>query len=291
MRRQITVRRAAGFAAAAAMCPYLLVKVSWIVQELARGTAEWVLLNAVTVVMALAGVGLGLAVAQPWGMRLPGRLVLPVVWVAGGLLVSMLPYVAAAALLVPSAPEPAVEPSSETALIGVAFTGMAVALVVGLPLYVRERWNRAFTGRVGSDAAGRRTRWLLPPVAALAALWAYWAAGGTAGLAQTPDLNARLLLANSALGAACAGWSLWALRRRSSRLWPPMTLGFITSGSLFSWAAWKLAWLLVPGLYQPVEHLWVALVEHVTAMATGLALLAVLVGTYRRRSAVDLKFG
>ncbi|MEV0391159.1 hypothetical protein [Nonomuraea sp. NPDC050643] len=150
------LRQAAGLAAVAAMSPYLVVKVIWIVREVSQGSAEWVLLNAVTVVMALAGVGVGLALARPWGMRLPGRLVLAVMWVGGGLLVSMIPYVLASGLLVPSVPEPAGEPGMpawETVFIGVAFAGMAGALVVGLPLYLRERWPRAFAGRVGRGAA------------------------------------------------------------------------------------------------------------------------------------------
>jgi hypothetical protein len=287
------LRRVAGFAAAAAMSPYLVVKVIWIAREVSQGTAGWVLLNAVTVLMATAGIGLGLALARPWGMRLPGWLVLPVVWIAGGFLVSMLPYVIAGSLLVPSVPEPVGEPAMpawETALIGVAFAGMAAALVVGLPLYLRERWPWAFTGLVGRSAVNPRTLWILLPLAGLAALWTCRAAGGTAGLdpaaLPTWDVNARLLAGNSALGAVCAGWSLWALSRWSSPrtvLWLPMTLGFITSGSLFSWAAWKSVWLLVPGIYRPAEHRAVALIEHAAALEAGLALLVVLVRVYRRR--------
>ncbi|MFC5826033.1 hypothetical protein [Nonomuraea insulae] len=290
-----SLRRAAGIAAAAAMSLYLLVKVIWIALEVAQGSAEWVLLNAVTVVMALAGIGLGLALAQPWGMRLPAWLVLPVGWIAGGFLVSMLPYMAVSSLLVPSVPEPAAEsalPAWETVFIGVGFAGMAVALVVGLPLFLRERWPWAFTGRVGGNRASGRTRWILLPVAALAALWAYWAAGGTAGLdpaaLSTWDANARLLTANSALGAVCAGWSLWALGRWGSPrtpMWLPMALGFVASGSLFSWGAWKSLWLLLPGTYQPAELRGVALIEHATAVAAGLAILVTLLGVYRRRRA------
>ncbi|MEU8395394.1 hypothetical protein AB0C28_09395 [Nonomuraea sp. NPDC048892] len=63
-------RRAAGFAAAGAISLYLLVKVVWIALELLRGTADWVLLNAVTVVMAVAGIGLGLALALVVGLPL-----------------------------------------------------------------------------------------------------------------------------------------------------------------------------------------------------------------------------
>ncbi|MEV0391158.1 hypothetical protein [Nonomuraea sp. NPDC050643] len=63
-----------------------------------------------------------------------------------------------------------------------------------------------------------------------------------------------------------------------------MTLGFVSSGSLFSWGAWKLSWLLAPGVYPPAEHRWLALIEHATAVGAGLALLVTLVRVHRRRS-------
>ncbi|MGI5164153.1 hypothetical protein ACQEU3_07330 [Spirillospora sp. CA-253888] len=56
------------------MSLYLVVKVAWIVAAAfgrasdGYGTADWTLLNAVTVVMAATGVALGLA--QRWGRRL-----------------------------------------------------------------------------------------------------------------------------------------------------------------------------------------------------------------------------
>ncbi|GAA1658840.1 hypothetical protein GCM10009733_065650 [Nonomuraea maheshkhaliensis] len=283
-------RRAAGFAAAGAMSLYLLVKVVWIALEVLHGTADWVLLNAVTVVMAVAGIGLGLALAQPWGMRLPAWLVVPVVWISGGFLVSMLPYLLVSSLLPAGTPEPAGEPGLpawETVFIGAGFLGMALALVVGLPLYLRDRWPWAFAGRAG---AGARTRWIMVPPAALAVLWTYWAAGGTAGLDPSAPpgagADARLLLANSALCAMCGVWSLWALgggRGGGARTpsWPPMALGFVASGSLFAWGAWKLLWLLPPGLYQPAEYRWLALSEHVVAVGAGLAMVVTLVRSTR----------
>ncbi|MFI6734957.1 hypothetical protein ACIBI9_18675 [Nonomuraea sp. NPDC050451] len=281
------LRRAAGFAAAAAMSLYLLVKLVWIAAEVWQGTARWVLLNAITVVMALAGVALGLALAQSWGTRLPDWLVLPIVWVCGGLLVSMIPYMIAAGLVAPSAPEPAATtPAWEGVLIGVGFAGMAVALVVGLPLFLRERWPRAFVGRVGRQRVDGRFLWALPPLGVLAATWACWAAGGSYGLLTGWDIQGRLLMADSALCAAGAGWSLWALSPWGSgrtRVWPAMAVGFVASGSLFSWGAWRLVWL-VAGMYQPVELRGVAVVEHGVAMGAGLAVLLTLLRAYGRRS-------
>ncbi|MEU6713553.1 hypothetical protein ABZ897_18875 [Nonomuraea sp. NPDC046802] len=294
MHRLVLLRRAAGFTAAGAMSLYLLVKLVWITLELLHGTSDWVLLNAVTVVMALVGGALGLALAQSWGTRSPTWLVLPACWIAGGFLVSMLPFMVAGAVLAPSAPEPADDasmPAWETVLIGVGFAAMAVALVVGLPLFLRERWPHAFTGRIGRDRADARTAWILLPLTALGALWVYWAAGGTAGLDPAAealwDVNARLLVANSALWAVAGVWSVWTLGRWGSgrgRVWLPMALGFVASGSLFSWGGWKLLWLLLPGMYQPVEHRWVAVTEHGVAIGTGAAVLVVLTRVYRRRA-------
>ncbi|GII81632.1 hypothetical protein Sru01_66140 [Sphaerisporangium rufum] len=287
IRKLSPLRRAAGFGAAAAMSLYLAVKLVWIALEISQGTADKVLLNAVTVVMALTGVALGLALAQPWGARLPDRLVLPIAWIAGGLLVSMIPYMIAAGLVAPSAPEPAATtPAWETALIGAGFAGMAVALLVGLPLFLRERWPRAFTGPVGGARADGRLRWALPPLLLLFAVWLSWASGGTLGLVAAGDVQSRLLMADSALCAAGAGWSLWALGPRGGGrrpVWPPMVVGFVTSGSLFGWGSWKLAWL-VAGMYRPVELRWVAVVEHGVAMAAGLAVLGALIQAYRRRT-------
>ncbi|MET7334571.1 hypothetical protein [Nonomuraea sp. NPDC005650] len=65
-------------------------------------------------------------------------------------------------------------------------------------------------------------------------------------------------------------------------VWLPMAVGFVASGSLFSWGAWKLAWL-VPGAYRPVEVRGVAVAEHCVAMGAGLAVLLALVRVYGRR--------
>ncbi|MBE1582510.1 hypothetical protein ACFPOI_25385 [Nonomuraea angiospora] len=288
VRTLVLVRRFAGFVAAVAMSLYLLVKVIWIAAEVWQGTAHWVLLNAVTVVMALAGAALGLALAQSWGTRLPDWLVLPLGWVAGGFLVSMIPFMIVGSLVAPSAPEPAAAatPAWETVLIGVGFAGMAVALVVGLPLFLRERWPRAFAGRVGRERADGRFLWALAPLGALTAAWISWAAGSTYGLLTVVDAQGRLLMADSALCAAAAGWSLWALGPWGSGrtpVWLPMAVGFVASGSLFSWGAWRLAWL-VAGAYQPVELRGVAVAEHCVAVCAGLAVLLALSQAYGRRT-------
>lgn len=68
-------------------------------------------------------------------------------------------------------------------------------------------------------------------------------------------------------------------------MWLPMALGFVASGSLFSWGAWKSLWLLLPGTYQPAEQRGLASMVQATAVGAGLAILVTLLGAYRRRRA------
>ncbi|MFC9977563.1 hypothetical protein ACFVH6_42355 [Spirillospora sp. NPDC127200] len=75
--RWSAARRFAGYGAASSMSLYLVVKVVWGAAAAFGhapddyGTADWAVLNAVTVVMAATGVALGLALAQRWGRRPP----------------------------------------------------------------------------------------------------------------------------------------------------------------------------------------------------------------------------
>jgi hypothetical protein len=97
-RRWSAARRIAGYAAALSMSFYLVVKVVWIAAALIGrapdgfATADWALPNAFTVVMAVTGVGLGLALAQRWGRRLPAVPMVFFSWVGAGFLVPMIPY-------------------------------------------------------------------------------------------------------------------------------------------------------------------------------------------------------
>ncbi|NUW39774.1 hypothetical protein HT134_06455 [Nonomuraea rhodomycinica] len=293
-RRRTALRRVAAYTAAGSMSLYLMVKIVWIVLELRHGTADWVLLNLVTVVMALTGITLGLALGQPWGMRVPAWLVLPFAWIGSGFLVSLLPYMLVSGFLErePAAPgDGAAMPAWEAVFLSVGFAGMAVGLVVALPLYLAERWPHAFAGRVGRPGPEAGRAWAALPAAALAVVWSYWAAGGTAGLDPAAlggwDANARVLVGDGALCAALAAWSGWALSRRGGArtpLWLPMAAGFVASGSLFAWGSWKLLWVLLPGVYRPYEYRGVAVAEHALAIVTGVAVLLTLLREYRSRA-------
>ena len=94
-----TVRRGAAFGVAAALAPYLIIKVCWVVGALAgllppgRGMSvgAFVALNVVTIVMAAGGILLGLALARRRATGPAGAL-LALAHAGSGLLVPMIPY-------------------------------------------------------------------------------------------------------------------------------------------------------------------------------------------------------
>jgi hypothetical protein len=298
--RWSAVGRLAGYGAATSMALYLVVKVVWVAAALLGhrpddfGTSGWVALNTVTVVMAVTGIALGLALAQPWGRRLPAVPVVFFSWVGSGFLVPMLPYALLSGVLGAfgadsggggsDSGDSASIPQWETVFLTVGFTGMAAGLAVAVPVYLRERWPRAFTGWVG-DRPGRPSPVVVVAGAAACALgllWSYWALGGTIGLDPAHrdhwDLNGRLLNGSSALWALLGAWSVGALTRgRPARLprWIPMALAFAASGSLFAWSAWKLPMVILrPGGFITAEYMPVAVVEHLVGILVGAVLMA-----------------
>ncbi|WP_192809436.1 hypothetical protein [Actinomadura rudentiformis] len=296
--RWSVMRRLAGYAAALSMGLYLVVKVVWVTAALLGdapddfGTADWVVLNAVTVVMAVTGVALGLALAQRRGRRLPAVPVIFFSWVGAGFLVPMLPYALIRSVLGAFGADSGgggdgsdAAPRWETVFITIGFAGMAMGLAVAIPIYLRERWPRAFLGRVGDGQALSSPLVTAAMVVAggLALLWCHWALGGTLGLDPARDrwdLDGRLLNASSGLWALVGVWSLWALTRRrprSLRLWIPTALAFGASGSLFAWSAWKLPMVILrPGGFVTAEYTLIAVVEHALSIGVGLALMAAL---------------
>ncbi|WP_433058873.1 hypothetical protein [Dactylosporangium sp. CS-033363] len=248
------MRKAFAYGGAAAMTPYLLIKISWVLLA-----PDNKLLNLVTVGMSAAGITLALALARPWGMRVPGWAVLSFAWIAGGFLVPMVPYMLVSTALSNGS-------SWEGWLIELSFIGMGVCLAVALPLYLRERWPAAFRPGARRPAAA-----LL--AVAFAGISAYWVLGGTAGIAHPEgrDLNWHLLLANDAL---------WALAAAAGAWWRgPAALVWIGSGFLFAWNAWKLPLGLLFGAEAGwPEAIPAASVRFVLGIAAGALMLAPLVG-------------
>ncbi|MEV1239185.1 hypothetical protein [Nonomuraea sp. NPDC049750] len=292
------MRRLAGYGAALSMSLYLAVKVVWIAAGLfghapdGYGTADWVLLNVVTVVMAATGIALGLALAQPWGRRLAAVPVIFFSWVGAGFLVPMLPYVMISSLFGGDGSGSGAQ--GEEVFIAIGFAGMAVGLAVALPIYLRERWPRPFLGRVGDGPAHSSALVTVAMTVAvgLGLLWSSWALGGTLGLDPASraqlELNDRLLSGSSGLWALLGAWSVWTLTRgRPARLrrWVPMTLAFGASGSLFAWSGWKLPMVILrPGGFVTGEYTAVAIVEHTLGIGVGLTLLAAILSSAHDRT-------
>lgn len=303
------MRMLGGYGAAASLSLYLLVKVVWVAASLFGRTpstftdGDWIVLNAVTVGMSVVGVVLGLALAQPWGRRVPAAPLVFVAWVGAGFLVPMIPYMLVSAVLGADGGGGGgsggsgggdTVPAWEMVFITIGFAGMALGLALALPVYLRERWPAAFLGRVGDRLTVRigrsHLRALYILTAALALLWTSWAAGGTLGLEPAHrhmmDTNGRLLVGNSALWAVIGAAAIRAIAKGRPRtpLWIPMALAFISSGSLFAWAAWKLPWALVrPGGYTAPEYPAVSVLQYGLSIAAGIVMLAALLKVVRSR--------
>ncbi|MEV6107445.1 hypothetical protein AB0M28_22455 [Streptomyces sp. NPDC051940] len=300
MERWDRVGRCAGYGAAVALGPYLLIKVSWVVGSLLGvvpigegfSLVGWLVLNTVTIGMAAIGIAVALAFVRPWGMRIPGRLVVFCAWVGSGFLVSVLPYAVFSALqgsaagdAADSGDDPAM-PGWEGALIQFGFLAMGLGLALALPVYLRRRWPEAFTRRAGDHP--RAGALGASGVAALVGLvWLYWATGGTWGVAHTAErnLDGYLLTGLGAFWALAGSAAVWALTRPRPARVPHrllLGLGWLGSGSLFAWSGWKLPFTLFVALAHPddvtlPENLAVAAVLHLAAVAAGIGMLRTLV--------------
>lgn len=305
------IGRAAAYGAAAALVPYLVIKVSWVVGSSLGllpvgpgfGLGGWLVLNTVTVAMAAAGITLGLALVRPWGMRIPGRLVAFLAWVGSGFLVSILPFVAVSALVdsgTGSAADSggsagdAAMPGWEAVLLQCSFVGTGIALAVALPAYLRRRWPHAL--RRPERPGGRASAGSLWPAvtgAVTGLAWLYWAAGGTLGIAHPAERPAgwHVLAGVSACWALAASAAVLALsRRRPTRLPYPLlpALAWLGSGSMFAWSGWRLPATVYVALAHPSdvgypEHVAVAVVLHATAVLTGAGIIRALARDARNR--------
>ncbi|MGW7004253.1 hypothetical protein ACWGCW_15900 [Streptomyces sp. NPDC054933] len=313
MERWDRTGRFAAYGAALVLTPYLLIKVSWVVGSLAGllptgagfGKTGWVVLNTATIGMAGIGIALALALARPWGMRIPGAPLTFCAWVGTGFLVPLLPYAVLSSLLESAGGKPQQGggddgpqmPGWEGALVQISFVGMGLGLAVALPAYLRRRWPDAFAGRVGDGGDGLRSMppWMAVVGAALGLIWLYWAVGGTAGVAHPAERDAswRLLAGVDglwALVASAATWTVVCARPARLPCWFPKALGWLGSGSLFAWSGWKLPLTLYVAVASPVgtvlpENLAVAVVLHVAAVGTGAAMLWTLVRAHVRGAA------
>ncbi|MFD0536529.1 hypothetical protein ACFQY7_25160 [Actinomadura luteofluorescens] len=294
--RWAAARRFGGYGAAASLSLYLAVKVVWIAAAVLGhvpadfGGADWIVLNVVTVGMSATGIVLGLVLARGMRWRIPAAPLVFFTWVGSGFLIPLMPYSLVSAVLGGGEEDTGGDaaPSWELTLIGIGFTGMAIGLAIALPIYMRERWPSAFVGRLPDRGRTtvRRARTAAVLAAVPAAFWTLWSAGAELGLAHRDmiDLNARLLLGDSALWALLGAWSVLAVSfaRPNVPAWLPTALGFTASGSLFAWGGWRLAVaLLRPGGYTPAEHPVAAVALNGLAAASGVLMLSALLTSVR----------
>ncbi|MGW7260330.1 hypothetical protein [Streptomyces sp. NPDC054834] len=311
MERWDRIGRAAAYGAAAALVPYLVIKVSWVVGSLlgllpvGRGFSlgGWLVLNTVTIGMAVAGIMLGLALVRPWGMRIPGWLVGFFAWVGSGFLVSILPYVVVSALVnsgtgsSKGSGSDAAMPGWEAVLLQCSFVGTGIALAIALPAYLWRRWPHALR-RPEPPRTRTSSGPLWPAVtgAVTGLAWLYWAADGSLGIAHRDERPAswHVLVGVSACWALAASTAVLALvRRRSTRLPYPLllALAWLGSGSMFAWSGWRLPATVYVALAHPSdvsypENVAVAVALHVTAVLTGAGITGTLVRGDRGQASV-----
>lgn len=297
------IGRAAAYGAAAALVPYLVIKVSWVVGSLLGllpvgqgfSLGGWLVLNTVTIGMAAAGITLGLALVLPWGMRIPGWLVGFFAWVGSGFLVSILPFVVASALVNSGKGSPggsgssggdAAMPGWEAMLLQCSFVGTGIALAIALPAYLARRWPRALSRPKPPTRTSSGPLWPAVTGAVTGLAWLYWAAGGSLGIAHRDERPAswHVLVAVSACWALAAAAAVLALvRGRSTRLPYPLllALAWLGSGSMFAWSGWRLPAAVYVALAHPSdvsypENVAVAVALHVAAVLTGAGIIRTL---------------
>lgn len=301
------LRRGLCATAVAATVPYLTLKLLWLCGSTVGFTADadlgaeadalWVA-NLVTFLMDAVALLLALAFVRPWGRRIPVGLLLFPMWVASGLLGTLLldlPLVFGTELLFGT--EPSVDQRSwlEPWVFAVVYGGFALqglALLSGFALHARERWAGLLADRIGDlpDTATLGLQRVLVRVAAglalpVVAARLYWAFGGTVGqplrLLDGAHRPAQIISAVTAvmLLVGCATFLRVVLRRSPQRrLRATLVTGWMTSGSVFAWGAWTVfADGLETGIparediLPPVAHL-------LNAAQTGVGGLLLLVG-------------
>ena len=257
----------AGYGAIACALPYLALKLVW----LSGGTLgvadltmmrdpSMIALNAVTAGMDLVAIVIAAALTHRWGLRAPAWAVLPVMWVATGLLskfaLAVPVTMIAGALTSRAAPRVAGGPVQPWvyAVVYTEFTGLGIGLMLAFVLYARVRWAFAFEPATLA-ASPRATYSVQVPLANTAALMASvvgvlhlaWAFGSTVGL--PPELAAHRSLSShlingidGALMIAAVVGVLMLVHRwgRQVPFWLPLTLTWVGAGSLFSWGLWHL---------------------------------------------------
>ncbi|WP_327676084.1 hypothetical protein [Kitasatospora sp. NBC_00458] len=296
------IRAVAAGTAVAATVPYLTLKLLWLTgHPVGAGDGDamddlW-LVNLLTFGMDAIAVVLALAFVRPWGRRAPAGLLLFPMWVATGLLgtilVALPVFLLSSLVLGPEVPAAGADDGPSGWVFPVVYGGFAVqglALITGFLLYARQRWSGLLSDRIGDLPSSptltvqRSFACVAAPLAAgVAAAQLYWALGGDAGLPlEWREHRGRGVAVMNGVTAAMALAAAAALLVLVFRLHPgrrlrvPLAVAWTTAGSLFGWGSWQLVALgtttevttpdrAVPGLLTLVESVQVV---------TGLLVLA-----------------
>ncbi len=297
-------RTAAAWVAALATVPYLGLKLLWLTgHPVGAGDGDamddlW-LVNLLTFGMDAVAVLLALAFVRPWGRRAPAGWVAFPMWVATGLLgtilVAMPLLLLSNVVLGPDHPPAGADEGPSGWVFPVVYGGFAVqglALITGFLLYARERW----AGLLRHDRIGdlphtptlttqRAFACVAAPLAVgIAAARLYWAFGGENGLPlEWQEYRGRgvavmdTVTALMAVAAAAALLVLVFRGRPGWRLRGPLAVVWTAAGSLFGWGSWQLVangtFTAAPDPRRAVPGL-LTLVES-AQVVTGLLVLAV----------------
>ncbi|MEU4117267.1 hypothetical protein AB0F71_22555 [Kitasatospora sp. NPDC028055] len=267
-RKEDMVRGAAAGIAMVATVPYLTLKLLWLsgshvgARDGKALDGLWTL-NLLTFGMDVVALLLALAFVRPWGRRAPAALVAFPMWVATGLLGTILVVVPLDLLgsLVFGAEHRTAAQQADDGLAGwvyaLVYGGFGVqgaALFTAFALYARRRWTGLLHDRIGDlpDSPTRTVQRAFATAAALVALGvatarAYWAAGGRVGLplrmAEEYGRSMATMDAATAVTAVAAALALLVLVFRIGprrRLRVPLLVAWTGAGSLFGWGGFLL---------------------------------------------------
>lgn len=261
---KVTRRLLAGYAAIVFILPYLAIKVAWIAgvpvgmpDKNLVADSRMIAINVLTFGMDAVAILLALAFTHRWGLRVPAGPLLFPMWVGSGFLAPIaiaIPAITLVRMLGAHSGQPA--PTSQSpvepwvaAMVFSSFVGQGLALMMAFILYVRERWNGLLRTPIAETPPPRPVIVRFGNAAATVAmsvglLELLWAAGAPLGLSPgaLQDWGANFSLRHATFGfmalAAAAGIVMLVNRLGRPRLWIPLSLAWIGSGSMFCWGAW-----------------------------------------------------
>ncbi|MGR4883842.1 hypothetical protein ACIPUC_31105 [Streptomyces sp. LARHCF249] len=288
--------------ALAATVPYLTLKTAWLAGSRVGIPAGSVLnepglfftvANSVTLAMDACVILLVLLLTRPWGIRVPSWLLTVPVFFATGLLTPILLGFPGQLLIrllgfgAGPAGDSGREPFLDPWVFNVVYTGFTIqglALAGLFVPYAGERWGRLRQGVAGvrlPSSTGVVAAAAAVAGLAVAAVYAYWAFGGTAwlGAERAAAYSAETGVVSAVHGmcalAAGAGALLLARGGKIRARWP-LGIAWIGSGAALSWGTWTLIAALGPELDGGEGPSGAVLLAYAGQMITGLLSAAVL---------------